>query len=492
MLERELKLYIPVAQQAAVIAALKQLPSKQLHLAARYFDTPQRGLAQQGAALRLRLEEDQWVQTLKMRGGDALSNKEYNHLRPNATLDLSLYNDTPAAALFMQLDAPLAMRYQTDVQRTTALITTRQAEIELALDFGVIKAKAYSLPISEIEFELKKGDMAEVFNTALAWLKPFNLLLELRSKAERGDALYEGRLENPSSLSLQNIPNQSLSESYITSASAFLQQTIRNAAFVGGIDGVRAPEKTQARYLMLMRVAIRRLRSCRQLFKPWLTTEEQQLAKQLRTYYRAFGVWRDSDMLWLELQPKLEQAGLPAAEALAPPKKSKRKTSATPQELAASVDFQHLLMQSLANLVLDKAIIIPTSEAANTAQPVQQRLEKWLTRIQKQSAKFDQLKPSAQHDLRNRIKRLRYNLEVLGYNAELPLYATLAKAQDQLGDLCDAYVARSWYKEHAVNKKQKQFAQQWLEERICKKQRKSKKALLLLQDQCLPTLFSIT
>lgn len=492
MLERELKLYIPAAQQAAVISAIQQLPAKQqLHLAARYFDTSERSLAHQGAALRLRLENEQWVQTLKMRGGDALSHVEYNHLRSEPTLDLNLYKDTPAAALFTQLSAPLEMRYQTDVQRTTALITTPQAEIELALDFGVIKAKELSLPISEIEFELKKGSMAEVFSTALSWLKPFNLLLELRSKAERGDALYEGLLSTPYSLNLQGTQNN-VADAYTAGSSAFLHQVIRNAAFVAGIDGTDAAEKTQARYLMLMRVGIRRLRSCRQLFKPWLTTEEQVLAKRLRSYYKAFGTWRDSDMLWLELQPKLEQAGLPTAQALASAKSLRKKTSATPQELAASVNFQSLLVQSLACLVLNKAIFIPEDKVAVASQQIQQRLEKWFTRIQKQSVKFEQLNPSAQHDLRNRIKRLRYNLEVLGYSSKQPLYKTLAKAQDQLGDLCDAYVARSWYKKHAADKKQKQFALQWLEEKITKKHAKSKKALLLLQDQCLPKLFSVT
>lgn len=493
MLERELKLYIPKAQQTGVMAAIQQLPATQkIHLAARYFDTAQRSLAHQGAALRLRLENGQWVQTLKMRGGDAFSNVEYNHLRNEATLDLSVYKDTAAATLFSQLSAPLQMRYQTDVNRTIALISTAQADIEVALDIGVIKAKEHSLSISEVEFELKKGDMAEVFITALAWLQQFNLLLELRSKAERGDALYEGNLKEPSSLSLLCTNNTSLTEAYTTSASAFLEQVIRNAAFVAGIDGFNTSEETRARYLMLMRVGIRRLRSCRQLFKPWLTTEEQLLAKRLRSYYRAFGAWRDNDMLWLELQPKLEQAGLPAAQQLSSPKSAKKKPSATPEEIAASVDFQSLLLQSLANLVINQAIAIPENHEPIAQQQVQQRIEKWLQRIQKQSLRFDQLKPAAQHELRNRIKRLRYNLEALGVDCQHPLYIALTKSQNQLGDLCDAYVACSWYKEHAVSKKQKQFVLQWLEEKILKKQAKSKKALSLLQNQNLPLLFSIS
>lgn len=490
MLERELKLYLPPAQQAAVIAAVQQLPAQQhLHLAAHYFDTPQRSLAQQGAALRLRLENEQWVQTLKMRGSDALSNMEYNHLRPDASLDLSLYEHTAAATLFSQLNSPLQMRYQTDVQRTTALITSPTAEIELALDIGVIQALDQSIAISEIEFELKKGEMAEVFSTALDWLQQFHLLFELRSKAERGDTLYEGRLDQASALSLQSPHHPDIKETYTTSASTFLHQVIRNATLLAGIDRPQASEKAQARYLMLLRVGLRRLRSCRQLFKPWLTASEQQLAQQLNAYHKQFGTRRDSDMIWLELQPKLERAGLPEPQALPLPQQVESEAGTPPQALAASLGFQRLLVQSLANLILDKAIEIPNSEQQIAQQQLQSRLEKWLQRIQRQSEKFDTLSASAQHDLRNRIKRLRYTLEIFGYNKDYPLYAALAKAQDQLGDLCDAYVACAWYEEHAVNATQKQFALNWLADTTTKKQEKSKRALQRLQGQHVAPLF---
>lgn len=501
MQERELKLHIPSSQQTAVIAVFELIKNHPLmRLAAQYFDTAHRTLARQNAALRLRLEGNQWVQTLKMRGDDELSHIEYNHPRPEALLDLQLYDHTPAAALFKDIDGHLEVRYQTDVQRTTAILKLgegdKSTEIELALDLGVIKAKNNELPISEIEFELKSGDMAEVFNLALVWLQRFELMIELRTKSERGDALYEYAAENqvvckgaaaalviaqqPYRIPSNTNPFQPLlKEAYTQGASAFLSQVIRNAAFLAAIDGIQASEDLQASYLMLMRVGIRRLRSCRQLFRPWLTDSELSLAKELQNHYKHFGLWRDKDMLWLELQPKLIAAGLPAAKKLNPPKR--KKTS--PQSLAASVEYQSLLLQSLANLVLKKALIENTSDASLAQTSLEDRLEKWLARIKKQSLRFNELKPSAQHRLRNQIKRLRYNLEVLGYTVDDPLYLALSKAQNQLGNLCDAYVAHEWYQKHAVNSAQKQFAYQWLEERIEKSKAKSKKTLARLQDQ---------
>lgn len=501
MQERELKLHIPSAQQAAVLEAIQLIQNRPpIRLAAQYFDTKKRDLARQGAALRLRLEGDQWIQTLKMRGDDELSHLEYNHPRSEAILDLTLYDNTPAEILFDGIANALEIRYQTDVERITAILKQGdlkdETEIELALDLGVIKAKENELPVSEIEFELKKGDIKEVFNLGLRWLQRFELIIELRTKSERGDALCEYAAKNietckgaAAALAIAQQPYRippnintykaQLKEVYIKGASAFLSQIIRNAAFIAGIDNIDAPEDLQAQYLMLMRVGMRRLRSCRQLFKPWLTATEVNLAKELQNHYKHFGLWRDKDMLWLELQPKLIAAGLPAAKKLNPPKR--KKTS--PQTSASSIDYQSLLLRSLANLVLQSALTANTADTAVVQNQLEDRLEKWLNRIKRQGANFKELKPSAQHNLRNQIKRLRYNLEVLGYTAEDPLYLALSKAQNQLGHLCDAYVAHDWYQKHAVNQVQKQFAYTWLEEKIQKSKIKSGKTLALLQEQ---------
>lgn len=507
MLERELKLSIPLLQQIHVAAAVQSLTqTSSLRLAAQYLDTQQRDLARQGAALRLRLEGDTWVQTLKMRGTDALSHVEYNHIRPAATLDLSLYEHTAASALFHGLNGALVLRYQTQVQRTTALITTPNAVIELALDLGVIEAKAHELPISEIEFELKSGDMADVFNIASTWLNQFGLLIELRTKSERGAALYDYAQANPdiapldgsaAALAIAQEPYRlppmtatskpEASQAYTQGGSTFLSQIIRNAALVSAIDDIAAPTALQAKYLMLMRVGMRRLQSCRQLFKPWLSQGEKQLAKQLRTYYKQFGVWRDKDMLGLELQPRLLRAGLPKVKKTKVPKNTKH----TAQELAASPAFQTLLLRSLARFILNQDLLSTVDTSTQIEQKVQRRLEKWLKNIQEMGLQFDELSPHAQHQLRNKIKRLRYNLEVMGYSEKTPLYLALAAAQDQLGDLSDAYVAKAWYKKHSANQEQKQFAYTWLKEKIIKKQAKSKKALSLLQEQRLDTKHSL-
>ena len=60
--ETELKLHVPHACCASFEKALKRGAVQTIHLRAIYFDTPQRHLARQKVALRLRLENEQWVQ----------------------------------------------------------------------------------------------------------------------------------------------------------------------------------------------------------------------------------------------------------------------------------------------------------------------------------------------------------------------------------------------------------------------------------------------
>ena len=71
--EQELKFYVPDSSRAKLEQALRRGAVTQTRLRALYFDTPLRELASQKIALRLRLEGQQWVQTLKMPGDKLIS-----------------------------------------------------------------------------------------------------------------------------------------------------------------------------------------------------------------------------------------------------------------------------------------------------------------------------------------------------------------------------------------------------------------------------------
>ena len=84
------------------------------------------------------------------------------------------------------------MRYRTDVLRTKRIVQVGDAEVEIALDVGTIVAGDQSLPICELELELKSGEVSELVALASQWAKQHKLWISTPSKAERGSRLSHG------------------------------------------------------------------------------------------------------------------------------------------------------------------------------------------------------------------------------------------------------------------------------------------------------------
>ncbi|MBA2484051.1 MAG: hypothetical protein H0V39_06460 [Nitrosomonas sp.] len=73
------------------------------------------------------------------------------------------------------------------------------SEIEFCLDRGKFLTKKSTIPLCEIELELKLGNASKLFQFALALqnVLPFPLKLENASKAERGYRLSSGKIKPP-------------------------------------------------------------------------------------------------------------------------------------------------------------------------------------------------------------------------------------------------------------------------------------------------------
>ncbi|MGY0196844.1 CYTH domain-containing protein [Leptothrix sp. BB-4] len=199
MTETELKFQIPSSQLDGVRQAMSGPDAQVVRLRARYFDTPDRRLAGAAMALRLRLEGERWVQTLKGRGDGLMQRLEHEVVLDGLAagqapaLDLSHHDGTPAGTALRRAlgDAAdtLACRYETDVTRTLDRIEHGGATIERALDLGEIRAGAARWPLQELEFELKDGPVQGLLACADAAVARHGLWLDVRSKAERGERL---------------------------------------------------------------------------------------------------------------------------------------------------------------------------------------------------------------------------------------------------------------------------------------------------------------
>ena len=500
MAEQELKLHVPKGAHAGVEKDLLRGKVTRLRLQACYFDTPDRDLVRAKIALRLRREGEQWVQTLKMPGENALSRIKINHDRPSPDLDLSVYAAEPFAAVLAKHAQALSICYETDVQRIFRQTRTDLGLVEIALDTGLLRAGSVELPISEIEFELKRGQLAAVFTLGKKWQQAHGLIVDARSKSERGDRLAllnaelktisEQKQERQESSRRQAIAqfwaartaeNISLypkihAQAALAAVSAeCLDQIIRNAAVLAEVDTADIYQAGGAVHVHQLRVGIRRLRSAWSFFNGIAVLPSEELRSEIKLHFAKLGGTRDDDVLKETLLPVLSAAGQP------PLILDDGQTPTDTENVSLSRPFQSWLLDMLAWTVLPAVTVaqeqnaptksieqVATQVAALAAQPVAaevvatasikiqkpltlkealvKKLKKWHRRLLQDGLQFDQLDIEPRHELRKRGKKLRYALqftESLLPTARLKTYRKqLAAVQDILGEMNDLAVAR--------------------------------------------------
>ncbi|RWA56435.1 hypothetical protein AU476_03740 [Cupriavidus sp. UYMSc13B] len=201
-MEKELKFEL-AADQDVTLRELPMLldvefdsPQEQA-LESEYFDTPDFFLRRNGAALRVRRNGDQIVQTLKSSGeqhGGAFEREEYESALKEAKPDLdALRAAVPKSSALFQvlkdgsLSDQLAPIFRSTVTRKLWTLKLESGEqIELALDTGKITAAEQARSFSELELELKYGDPRRLGEIGLRLIDKIPMSLSMQSKSDRG------------------------------------------------------------------------------------------------------------------------------------------------------------------------------------------------------------------------------------------------------------------------------------------------------------------
>lgn len=378
MPEQELKLHVPAASRQAVQREIKQREATRIRLHAMYFDTPERELARARIAIRLRLEGRDWVQTLKMPGADAITRIEMNHPRPGPVLDLSVYAGTDVEAPLAAIKGELGLRYETDVLRLLRRVRTRHGMVELAYDTGILRAGTLELPISELEFELVSGKPRAIFAAARGWQQRHALVLDPRSKSERGDALAQlahklaevdaaagddhqarraeaiARFWAPrSAAAIKLREDMSPPQAMGAIAAECLDQIARNAAVLAEVDTEGVYRAGNSEHVHQLRVGVRRLRSAWKLFDGWIAPVPDAMLQQARAHFAAFGANRDQDVLNETVAPALARAGMPVIPVESTPPEEDART------IAGGKAFQAWLLD-----LLEWSLDVPPPAAA--------------------------------------------------------------------------------------------------------------------------------
>tara|TARA_R110002153_G_scaffold32008_3_gene97046 strand:+ start:10944 stop:11972 length:1029 start_codon:yes stop_codon:yes gene_type:complete len=210
-MEYEVELKLLTNEDAGEVIETKLLPQlnasvtkEALILTNHYFDTPDRRLRQHDIGLRIRGNNQKFEQTLKTAGksiGGLHQRPEYNVYldetkNQNVKIpDLRLFplSAWPKTIDVDDLQGKIETLFTTHFARKVYLLEFPNGDIvELVWDLGEVTSGDKSVPICEIELELKKGNTSALFDLAkrLVGLLPTSIGTD--SKAARGYNLLDG------------------------------------------------------------------------------------------------------------------------------------------------------------------------------------------------------------------------------------------------------------------------------------------------------------
>lgn len=415
-----------------------------------YVDTPDLQLCRHQAGLRVRHIDGVWVQTLKaggsVRGGLHSRHEWESEVAGPApeldALDTLIGRKQPVRALLRQdaIRGNLQTVFGTRIERTVwQLATPEGALVECVLDQGLIEHRSAdgmrSIPISEIELELKSGNPASLFDIALALLPDVPLQIGQMSKAERGYRLAAGvPLKAVKAQPLALSKTMSVTQGFQAIAVNCLEQISANQ------DGVADGEDVES--LHQMRVGLRRLRSALTLFKAQLQLPAD-LQADLDWLVGKLGAARNWDVLASDTLAPCEgdiEAGV-LAPLLHAAQAEARSAHALAAKALAAPRYTRLM------LGLQRWLLAPGRRTRK--KPVQRFARLALRQRQRRLVKRGKLllhgTPEQRHETRIAAKKARYAAEFFAslFSAgKVRSYVRrLSALQDVLGVLNDLQVA---------------------------------------------------
>lgn len=162
-----------------------------------YYDTPEHLLGKRKMGFRVRAIDGGFEQTVKTQGqvqGGLHQRPEYNVKLAAPIPDLSQFDEDIWGDDFdvRTVNDAIVKLFTTEFQRTQFDIRTNKGHLELVLDIGEVKTEQDSLPIQEIELELKQGEASLLFDMAEKIAKIMPIRVSNLTKAGRGYQLVQG------------------------------------------------------------------------------------------------------------------------------------------------------------------------------------------------------------------------------------------------------------------------------------------------------------
>jgi inorganic triphosphatase YgiF len=430
------------------LAALRAGKDRRRRLVSTYFDTQAGALAAAGAVLRVRRVGRRHVQTVKraaLPGDSAIARGEWEWTLTGPTPDRALLALEPALADLAAVDAPLVAVCGTDFERIAIPLRRGAARLELAIDRGMLGAGDRRMPLAEIEIELRRGTIADVYAVAASLMAAVPMALETLPKSARAQALRAGAAPPVRRAVRPRLTRDvSVGDALRGILRICLAQLRANAAAIRLGDDPAAMHQ--------FRVALRRMRAAFSAFgfaMPLAT--RRRFAASLRRIARRSDPARELDVFLTEILPaaRARIGNDPGFDALAAV--ATRARDGAWRRMRALLDrpaFAVAVLDLEAWLEgagwRDEAGAVHDAPMRPQARAVLRRLQRKLLRA---GEAIDGLDIAGLHGLRLRGKKLRYAGEFFrdlfpGRGAKAYL-AALAEVQERLGALNDGGALRA-------------------------------------------------
>lgn len=173
----------------------KVLPDSEClrYLESHYYDTPTRKFSKNGVVFRVRKEPEGFIATVKIEksnSGGLSERMEYN---------VALLDEKPVFSGFEEInflvdlnalvakDGEVQELFSVCVNRHQCeLVIAEETVVEMAIDIGEITAGEKSMPVYEVEFEIKQGSSNDLIDFIALLSKEVPLFAEQKSKYYRG------------------------------------------------------------------------------------------------------------------------------------------------------------------------------------------------------------------------------------------------------------------------------------------------------------------
>ena len=440
------------AQASQVVAAVSAPRTETVR--SLYFDTASGDLRKNGIILRIhRKGRGKPILGVKVAQADdgLFSRKEVEVHARDMQPDLTLFDEATASELIALVgDRPLAAQFETIIKRRTILVERGRSQIEVAFDEGSIAITDQSLPLTEIQLELKSGDEPALYDLAMSLADELPLRLDFVSKGERGFQAMSQGAAAVKATPIAFAPGATLDDAVQAVLSNTLLHFVTNWAAIRGAEDPTAIHQ--------MRVALRRMRAALAMFKRALPCSEFDfLREEAKRIASALGLARDCDVF------RETAEGGPLAHPDCPPNCNTLLAAIEKRRIAAYADARSRLedrdttlfvlkVQSLLarrawrNALSGPELAQLTAPAADFAQQILDRLR---NRALKRGKGLAELSDEARHDLRIVLKNLRYGAEfyrgLFGRRRDAQTYLrTISTLQDLLGAHNDAVTAKQF------------------------------------------------